>query len=139
MFTLKARLGTIIAAALVATVFALPASPAMASATSCQQRGTFPLNTCVHVDGSGRHINFMRGSVFNSGSRSRPNIHIQLIRPAGTTIKNCTQRTIPPGGTINCTWSPNAIKPAGRYCVNSWQLVSGAFVLRGHACVNVHA
>jgi hypothetical protein len=139
MFTLKARLGTIIAAALVTTAFALPASPAMASAKSCQQEANGPLNTCVYVNGSGLHINYMQGSVFNTGSRNQSNVHIQLTWPSGATIKNCASTTISPGATIYCTWSPNKNEPAGTYCANSWQYVSGSYIRRGHACVNVHA
>ena len=139
MFIVKARLGTIIAAVLLATAFALPASAAMASAKSCQQEANGYLVTCDYVNGSGLHINYMQGSVYNSGSRSQYNVHIQLTWPSGATIKNCASTTVAPGSTIYCTWSPNANEPAGTYCANSWQYVSGSYIKRGHACVYVHS
>src|SRR6266705_228699 len=125
MLTFKLRPGIIIAAMLLAMVFAVPSSAAWASAKSCQQEANGPLLTCAYVNGSGLHINYLRGSVFNGGTRDQTNVHIQLTRPSGATIKNCASATIAPGHTINCTWSPNANEPAGNYCANSWQFVSG--------------
>ena len=139
MLTLKARLGTIIAAALLAAAFALPTSAAMASAKSCQTEPNGPLVTCNYVNGSGLHINYMQGSVYNQGSRNQYNVHIQLTWPSGATIKNCASTTVAPGSTVYCTWSPNRNEPAGTYCANSWQYVNGSYLRRGHACVNVHA
>ena len=138
MLTLKARLGTIIAAALLATAFAFQTSAAMATAKSCQQEANGSLDTCSYVNGSGLHINYMQGSVFNGGSRNQNNVHIQLTWPSGATIKNCASATVVPGGTIYCTWSPKANERAGNYCANSWQYVSGSYNERGHACVDVH-
>lgn len=139
MLTLTARLGTIIAAALLATAFALPMSAAMASGKSCAQEPNGPLYTCAYVNGSGLHINYDQGSVYNERTGNQYNVHIQLTWPSGATIKNCASTTVPSGGTIYCTWSPNANEPAGNYCTTSWQYVSGTYYQRGHACVGVHS
>lgn len=139
MLTLKARSGMMIGSVFLAMVFALWFSvpSAMATAKSCQQEPNGPLYTCSYVNGSGLHINYMQGSVYNGGNRDEASVHLQLTKPSGATIKNCSSATIPPGGTIYCTWSPNANEPSGDYCVNSWQLVSGSYIQRGHACVLV--
>jgi hypothetical protein len=138
MLTLMARLGTIIAAALLAMAFALPMSAAMASGRSCQQEANGPLDTCADLNGSGLHINYLQGSVYNERIGNQPNVHIELTGPRGL-IKNCASTTVPSGGTIYCTWSPNANEPAGNYCVTSWQYESGSYIERGHACVDVHS
>src|SRR5258708_26324952 len=121
MLTLKVWHGLVIAAALLAMVFAMPTGAAMASGKSCQQEANGPLNTCSYVNGSGLHINYVQGSVYNGGARDQANVHIQLTWPSGATIKNCSSATIGPGHTIFCTWSPNRSEPAGNYCANSWQ------------------
>jgi hypothetical protein len=139
MLTLTARLGTIIAAALLAIAFALSASPAMASGQSCFQEAGGPLYTCVYVNGSGLHINYVQGSVYNERIGNQNNVHIQLTWPSGATIKNCASTTVPSGATIYCRWSPNANEPGGYYCATSWQYVSGSYLERGHACLDVHS
>jgi hypothetical protein len=139
MLRLKVRSVGMISAVLLAMVFVIPSSAAMASGKSCQQEPNGPLQTCAAVNGSGLHINSLQGSVFNEGNRDVTGVHIQLTWPSGATIKNCSSRTVAPGQTITCTWSPNANEPKGNYCANSWQLVSGHQIQRGHACVDVHS
>jgi|SRR5215469_4783517 len=137
MLTFKLRPATVIAAVVLAMVFAVPSSTALASAKSCQQKANTPFTTCSHVNGRGLHINYLQGSVFNGGNRDESGVHIQLTRPSGATIKNCRSATIGPLQTIRCTWSPHRNEPAGNYCATSWQRVGGSFIERGHACVRV--
>jgi hypothetical protein len=143
MLSFKARLVATVGAAFLAMVFALPASPAMASAKSCVPEPGGHLQTCSYVNGSGLHINYLQGSVFNEiGAITADNVHIELTKVInGHTyfIKNCAQTNINPGQTIYCTWSPNAPESAGNYCATSWQLQpGGGYLSRGTACVGVH-
>jgi len=143
MLTLKAGLGTIIGAAIGAVLLAmacvLQASPAMASATACQQEnGTGPLFTCDAVNGGGLHINYVQGSVYNMRTGTQTHVHIEITGPRGH-IKNCADSSIPSLGTIYCKWAPNANEPAGNYCVTAWQYIAGRYYNHGHACIGVHA
>lgn len=137
MLKLKLRPATVIAAVVLAMIFAMPSSAAMASQKSCQHKANTPFTTCAHVNGSGLRVNYLQGSVFNGGNHNESAVHIQLTRPSGATIKNCRSTTIAAMSTIYCTWSPRKNEPAGNYCANSWQLVRGSFIQRGHACVRV--
>jgi hypothetical protein len=141
MTSFKARLVAAVGAAFLAMVFVSPASPAMASAKSCAPEPNGHLQTCVYVNGSGLHINYMQGSVYNDiGAITASNVHIELTGPNGHFIKNCAQTNINPGQTIYCTWSPNANEPAGNYCATSWQLQpGGGYLSRGRPCVGVVA
>jgi hypothetical protein len=130
------RLGMAAGAALLATAFVLPSSPAMASGRSCQLVGA--LDSCVSVNGSGLHINYVQGSVQNIRGSVQTNIHIEISGPRGA-IKNCAQTNIQGLATINCTWSPNATEPAGNYCTTTWKYSNGAYSDQGHACVDVHS
>jgi hypothetical protein len=136
MLKLTAQLGTIIAAAMLAIALALPTSSAMASGKSCQLYG--PLYTCIYVNGSGLHINYIQGSVYNERAGNQYNVHIQLTWPSGATIKNCASTTVPSLGTIYCTWSPNANEPGGNYCTHTWQYIGGHYYEHGRACLDVH-
>jgi hypothetical protein len=137
MFRLSASIGMTIGAAVLAVGFiVLPANHALASGRSCQTFRSF--QTCDNVNGSGLHVNYVQGSLYNGFSDTQPNVHIQISGPKGT-LRNCAATSINPLQTIYCTWSPNSNEPTGNYCTTSWQYVSGSYVDIGHACVDVHS
>jgi hypothetical protein len=137
MSSFRMKVGATAGAALLA-IFLLPASAAMASAQVCSGGGG--ISECTYVNGTGLHINYMKGWGHNNfGNRSGP-VHIELEGPPGL-IKNCAAVTLPPGGnTPNCVWSPNRTVTAGNYCSTAWELTSpGHYHKWGTACVDVHS
>jgi len=137
VFSHGARPGFIIGAMVLAAGFSVfPAHQALASARSCAGISR-PFDVCVSVNGSGRHINSIQGSLHNAGTGTQRHVHIELSGPHGV-IKNCAATTIGPLQTIYCTWSPHANEPAGKYCATGWQFASGQYHNVGEPCVDVH-
>jgi hypothetical protein len=140
MSSFKARLSAAAGAALLATAIALWASPAMASATNCNQPMPLSVQECTAISGSGLHINSMSGWANSYQAYVIPNVHIELEGPNGL-IKNCSQHNVPIGGsTPVCTWSPNHNEKAGLYCSTAWEHPSGGgYVKIASVCVDVHS
>jgi len=137
MLSFKVRIAAAAGAAFVAIALILPASSAMATGQSCAYSGG-PFQTCSYVNGSGLHINYQQGSVYNERNDTWYDVHIELSGPDGL-IKNCAQTNIAGGATIYCTWSPNANEPGGNYCATAWEYLNDQYVNQGEACLDVHS
>jgi hypothetical protein len=136
MIKFTARIVVVAGAALLVAAFGLPTYSAHASGQSCQE--SVNLDTCDYVNGSGLHVNYVRGTTQNLAASVQHNLHLEISGPHGL-IKNCAQVNLGGGATMTCTWSPNANEPAGNYCTDLWQYSGGRYTDRGHACVNVHS
>jgi hypothetical protein len=137
---LTAVFAAVIGGSLVAAAIVLPASPAMASGTSCQYEEAQEGNTCVAVTGSGLHVDSVKGSFVNLLAGNQDDIHIELTGPNGKFIKNCAQTNVTSEETITCTWSPNAPETGGNYCSTTWHNDGdGDYTSYGKACVDVHS
>lgn len=163
MFTLKARAGAVASAALLATIFALPASAAMAgtgtaahpvphadrtiarpdSASSCNPDPFAAVTECTQVIGEGLEVNSLSGKALSNVDYRITEVHIQLYGPHGT-IKNCGEFTLNAFATgPTCTWNnphPETNVTAGDYCSRAWQKVtSGHYTDLSNECIDVHS
>jgi hypothetical protein len=124
---------------LLASVVALPATPALATAgPNCITQNW---EVCVYVNGSGLHINYMKGWMRNNSVDATSPMHIELEGPNGL-IKNCAT-FVAPGRSNgpNCQWSPNRNVTAGRYCTTLWeyQAAFNEWINWGTECIDVHS
>jgi hypothetical protein len=139
IMSLTSRISIAATAAIVLSLIALPATPALASGQSCIDRnpGT---EICVYVGGSGLHINYVKGWARNNYSYTITGLHIELEGPPGL-IKNCASFSLRSGtNSANCEWSPNKNVTSGRYCATLWQSNgNGGYLDLGTPCVDVHS
>jgi hypothetical protein len=137
--TMTTVFAAVIGGSLVTAAIVLPASPAMASGSSCQYEEDMEGNTCAAVTGSGLHIDSLKGSFENLLGGTQDAIHIELSGPNGL-IKNCAQTNVAALQTITCTWSPNKPETQGNYCSTTWHYDGdGDYTSYGKACVDVHS
>lgn len=163
MLSFRSKLGAAAIAALTISIFALPASVAMAapgtnaqahqvdrastpkfrpaSATDCNPNPLTVATECTTVLGSGLKISQITGITINNTSGDVTDVHIQIYGPNGT-IQNCPAQTLPADSTIGCTWknpNPNATNTAGDYCSKAWEYLGGGYYAAlSVECIDVH-
>jgi hypothetical protein len=134
----KLAIGVAAAAALCAVTVG-PASPAMASGTSCASGYGSALTVCMYVDGASLYINYLQSWTKNNSSIKYCNLHMQLVGPPGT-INNSAQGCLNPGQTSNSLYYYYYNnEPAGRYCVALWQAVGSGYTKIAEPCVTVYS
>ena len=97
------------------------------------------VNTCITIQGSGEHVDWILASA--QVSSATRNLQICIHGPNGPIKCNPSSgyHTTSPGQEISTTWSPNALEASGDYCANTWrQNGDGSNTEIGHECVNVH-
>jgi len=140
MLSIRVRSAALIGGGLLAAAFIVPASPAMASATSCEPGELAEFTTCESISGSGLTINSDTGTfeLLEDGGEVT-DMHIELSGPDGL-IKNCPQvANVVDGQIISCTWSPKHTEPAGDYYATSWHYNGHGYTDESQALVDVHA
>jgi hypothetical protein len=121
--------------------FVVPASPAMASAKSCEGGEVSEYTTCESISGGGLTIVSDTGTFELVGDEGGEvtNMHIELSGPNGV-IKNCPQvANVVDGQTISCTWSPNHTETGGDYYATSWHYNGSGYTEESRALVDVHS
>jgi hypothetical protein len=164
MPSFKPKLAAAAVAALLVSIFALPASAAMAaprtsaqvhqehrasaikvspeSASNCNPTPLKTVTECTTVLGGGLKITQITGIAINNTGSNITDVHIQIYGPHGT-IQNCPAQTLLGDDTIGCTWknpSPNANETAGDYCSTAWEFIGAGYYVRlSSECIGVHA
>lgn len=90
--------------------------------------------TCVYVQGSGLHVDYVRAwaSVINSART----LLVLISTPNYATSSPWT--LVHKGQTLSKQWSPNATEPAGNYCATTDRMNNnGTWTQIGHICVKV--
>lgn len=133
----KAKLGIGLGVVAIGAGVLMPATPALASDSSCGWQGRYEV--CININGGGAYVSSMYGQVYNSNGVSEPYIHTELEYPDGSLVKNSATTTIPAGswGAL-VSWFPNSNVPTGNYCVIGWQWSrSSGYQTIGYACAPV--
>jgi hypothetical protein len=113
------------------------ATPALASASTCENVFFPNYYLCENLSGAGLYINYLHAAATyqETGSVS---IHIEIWGPSGT-IKNCSEITIKDNQTATCQWTPQNNKPAGSYGFTVWRKLSNGWGDDGDISVYVHS
>jgi hypothetical protein len=132
----------VLALAIGCSSLGLTAAETSASGTACNQSGFNP-STCIHLHGSGLHVDYMQVGV-QLNSRQSTRGHWQIWAPSPAPVNTTEQLWVNSSWLGAIVWGPRwnynrNFADNQRVCAKYWRNNgNGTWSDRGQACVTVH-
>jgi len=117
---------------------AIVAAPTAAHASAGGCAVGAGVGTCIEINGSGFHVNWMRASTDNKSSNVL-DLQTCIHGPNGKTVVCTAFANIEPGRSTAFANAPgNRNYPGGSYCARTWLATSSGHQLINEHCETIH-